>query len=114
LNPSENAKMSRLDKIQNWPELAHQSGWCVIVLARQCAVSPRTLERYFREQMRAPPKKWLAEQRQHEALKLLNEGFSVKETAFQLGYKHAAHFSRQFKKELGFCPTQVNTNNPQT
>ena len=100
--------MSRLDSIQNWPELAHQSGWCAAALAKQCKVSIRTLERYFRGKMSQPPKIWLVEQRQRQAVELLNQRLSIKETAIQLGYKHATHFSREFKKHWGFCPTQFN------
>jgi DNA-binding CsgD family transcriptional regulator len=34
-------------------------------------------------------KTWLAEQRQHNALEMLRDGISIKETATTLGYKEA-------------------------
>lgn len=103
--------MSRLDRILNWPEMAQQSGWSAAALAQQCDVSMRTLERYFCEKMGQRPKTWLSEQRQRRAADLLNQRFSVKETAIHLGFKHTTHFSREFKKHWGVCPTEFNPDN---
>jgi AraC-like DNA-binding protein len=97
--------MNRLDRIQNWLELAEQSGWCVIVLAKQCQVSARTLERYFNKKIGQSPKTWLAERRQRRAAEILNLQLPVKEAAFQLGYKYSAHFTRDFKRHWGCCPS---------
>ncbi|MGO8766645.1 MAG: helix-turn-helix domain-containing protein, partial [Limisphaerales bacterium] len=50
---------------------------------------------------------WLLEQRQREAGKLLRKNNkSIKEVAAHLGYKHAHHFSREFKKYWGICPKE--------
>jgi len=101
---------SRLHRIQNWPELARQAQWSAALLAKQCKVSARTLERYFHEKMGVCPHAWLFEQRQRQAVELLRDGSSVKETAIILGYKSATHFSRDFKKHFGHSPsTQPNT-----
>ena len=96
---------SRLLHIQNWPELAQQANWCVAALARLCGVSVKTLERHFHKNMGTTVKALLVEQRQHRAIELLRDGSSVKETASQLGYSYAHHFSREFKKHYGCCPT---------
>jgi transcriptional regulator GlxA family with amidase domain len=98
---------SRLKHIQNWTELAKESKWSVTKLARLCKVSVRTLQIYFEKQMDQSPKVWLVAQRQEQAAQLLIEGASVKEVAAKLGYKHAQHFSREFKKFWHFCPTQM-------
>ena len=50
------------------------------------------------------PKSWLGEQRQLQAIKLLRNGSSVKETAAVLGYKQATNFTRRFKHHWGNCP----------
>jgi AraC-like DNA-binding protein len=75
------------------------------VLAKQCDVSVRTLERYFHEKVGMCPHAWLFDQRQRSAIELLRDGNSVKETAVILDYKHATHFSREFKKRWGHPPS---------
>jgi AraC-like DNA-binding protein len=95
---------SRLSTIKNWPDLAKSSGYCVKIMAGQCRVSIRQLERFFLETKGKRPHKWLSELRQQRALELLRGDTSVKETANMLGYNHPAHFSRDFKKHYGKPP----------
>jgi AraC family transcriptional activator FtrA len=95
----------KLEFIQNWPELARQANWSAVVLAKKCAVSSRSLHRYFLEQMRTSPKMWLAEQRLREAMKLSRDGSRVKEVASKLGYKHHSSFTRKYKNCVGACPS---------
>jgi transcriptional regulator GlxA family with amidase domain len=100
---------THLKQVKDLLELAKQSNWSVTELARQCNVSIRTLQRYFTNNMCATPKTWLAKQRNQQAICLLRNGYSVKETATRLGYAHSTHFSRQFKKSMGAPPTVVAT-----
>jgi transcriptional regulator GlxA family with amidase domain len=95
----------RLHHIQNWPERTHEAKWCAATLAKNCGVSLRTLERYFLKKMDISPKKWLMEQRQQQASKMLKDGLSIKETAANLDYKHPSHLTNGFKKQCGHCPT---------
>jgi transcriptional regulator GlxA family with amidase domain len=97
----------RLNHIQNWPELAQQANWSASTLAEKCNVSLRTLERRFLKQVGKSPHAWLSEQRLHQAIELLRDGSSVKETAACLGYKNQHHFSREFKKQNGHPPSQL-------
>jgi AraC-like DNA-binding protein len=94
-----------LNQSQDWLELARRSNWSASSMAALCGVSVRTLERYFLKTMGMTPKKWLEEQRQNQAVQLLRDGSPVKETAARVGFKHAQHFSREFKKHWGSCPT---------
>ena len=96
---------NKLNQIQNWPELARQSKWSVAALAKSCAVSKDTLRRHFLKRMGKAPGVWLAEQRQHQAVELLRDGSSVKETAACLGYKQQTNFTRKFKEFWGACPS---------
>ncbi|HWY29504.1 MAG TPA: helix-turn-helix transcriptional regulator [Candidatus Acidoferrum sp.] len=89
---------TKLNCVENWPELAKQANWTVGKLAKQCKVSPRTLERFFLKNMVKSPKTWLLEQRQQQAGNLLHNGYSVKELASILGYKYPSHFSLEFKR----------------
>lgn len=99
----------KLRQIQNWLELAQKSKWSVSGLAEICHVSMRTLELYFFKRFHQAPKPWLIAQRQKQAARLLCDGCLVKEAATMLGYKHFNHFSRDFKRYWGKCPTQINT-----
>ena len=109
--------INRLDRIQNWIELAREAGWSVSRMADQCGVSLRTLERYFLKRMGRSPKVWLAEQRFRRATELLRGGCSIKETAMDIGYKYAHHFSRDFKNYRNSFPrlgVAVNTKRSQS
>jgi len=86
--------------------MAQQAGWSADVLARNCGVSLRTLERFFLKEMDKSPKAWLREQRLQLAGRLLQKGSSVKEAAGNLDYKHVTHFSRDFKVYWGCCPAE--------
>ena len=78
-------------------------------MAERCGVSVRTLQRHFHGKMGKSPKIWLAEQRQRKAMEFLTQGFSIKQTATELGYQYAAHFSRDFKKMFGYNPSEKKT-----
>jgi transcriptional regulator GlxA family with amidase domain len=103
---------TKLNHVQDWPELAQKANWSGGQLAELCAVSPRTLERHFRRYFAKTPKGWLLEHRHKQAKKFLKNGFSVKETAAILGYKKANHFSQAFKKHFGICPTELALRKP--
>jgi AraC family transcriptional activator FtrA len=95
----------RLSHIQNWPDLARQAKWSASALANKCGVSMRTLHRHFLKHLGKNTKTWLAENRQRNAMDLLREGSSIKETAACLGYKQPNNFSRKYKSNTGMCPS---------
>jgi AraC-like DNA-binding protein len=99
------AMNTRLNQIQNWPELARQSNWSAAALAKTCDVSVRTLHRHFLKKMGKNTKSWLAEQRQRQAIELLHNGSTIKETASCLGYKQPTNFTRKYKNHWGICPS---------
>ena len=51
------------------------------------------------------PLYWMNRLRQVRGLALLNQGMSVKETAYELGYRQTSHFSREFKRFHGVPPS---------
>ena len=96
---------SCLEHNQNWSERAREAQWSASALAKLCGITVRTLHRYFLKQMGVNPKIWLAEQRQKEAMNLLRDGSSIKETATALGYKEPGSFIRRCKNQMGICPS---------
>ena len=96
---------SRLKNIQAWPALARQANWSAAALAKHFGVSKDTLRRHFLLHFGQTPKAWLAEQRQQQAIELLQAHSSIKETAACLGYKQQTNFTRQFKEYWGVCPS---------
>lgn len=99
--------ISQLIPIQNWTPLARQARWSAGKLAKLCDVSRETLRQHFLKHFGKLPGAWLNEQRQHEAIALLRDGSTIKETAACLGYKQQTNFTRQFKEYWGMCPTQA-------
>jgi len=97
---------SKLNRIQNWSDLARQAGFRAKQLAALCLVSLRQLERYCNESFGRTPQDWLNQARFREAKKLLLMGFSVKEVASRLEFKQASHFSSWFKRRTRRPPSE--------
>jgi AraC-like DNA-binding protein len=98
---------SRLCQITNWAELARAAKYRASELAKNSGVSTRELERFFLARTGRHPHEWLNELRQAQGRLLIDRGNGVKETAFELGYKHPAHFTRDFKRFYGMSPTSL-------
>ena len=96
---------SRLCQVKNWAELARAANYRASELAKKCGVSTRELERFFLAGTGKHPHEWLNELRQMQGCLLITRGKSVKEAAFELGYKYPAHFTRDFKQFHGIAPT---------
>lgn len=55
--------MSRLDRIDDWENLADSVGYDPTNLASSCLISKSQLRRYFRARFGTSPKQWLRELR---------------------------------------------------
>ena len=99
--------MARIDieNLELWHEVARQSRYRLKPLSKQFQVCQRHLRRYSWELFGCSPQHWLDQERLTLAPDLLKELRSVKRAAFELGYKHASHFSRKFKQRYGLSPT---------
>lgn len=97
--------MSRIHSIQDWPVFAREAGYRATRLAKDCGVSLRQLERFFQKKTGQTPQNWLNSLRQREAIVLVIQGKSIKEVAYDLGYKQVSHFSREFKRAHGIAPS---------
>jgi AraC-like DNA-binding protein len=95
----------RLSSVQEWQSLAERAQFRAQELASLCQVSLRTLQRHFRQNYGLTVSKWLRDIRLRQAYGLLLQGSSVKEVAYDLGYKQLSHFSRDFKDYFGVSPS---------
>lgn len=79
------------------------------VLARQHGMTPRTLNKAFKEYTGQRVMDYLVTKRMYRAKAILEAEPDVKvqDVAASLGYPDAHYFSRMFKRETGFSPKEV-------
>ena len=73
-------------------------------------VSLSTFNRKFKQKYNTTPKSWLIEQKMHRALKLLKEGNSVTQSAFDVGYLNVSNFIKAYKSVYGHTPKSMQIN----
>ena len=61
----------------------------------------------FHKHLNVRPIEYLIQYRMTAAYKLLQEGLSVKDVAYEIGYNDEFYFSRIFKKNFGVSPNKV-------
>lgn len=94
-----------INDFSEWRKRARASGYNAWRLAAHLGISRRQLTRYTQATFGRSPQDWLDAQRLNDARDCLREVRSVKEAAFQLGFKQSSHFSREFKLVHGLSPT---------
>ena len=65
----------------------------------------RTLQRHFRKHYDLTLANWLRECRLNYAREQLVTANSIKALAYDLGYRHPSHFTREFKEHFGVPPS---------
>jgi transcriptional regulator GlxA family with amidase domain len=90
-----------------WEALASEAQFRASELAKILGISLRTLQRYFRAKYNCTVSDWLRELRLATARARLPNCESVKEVAFDLGYKQPSHFTRDFKQRFGVPPREL-------
>ncbi len=96
----------RLAEVRNWSEKARLANYQTAELARVCAVSSRTLERFFIASYGLSPQHWLNRLRQRDMESRLAEDIQLKKVAYLCGYKQPSHMTRQFKQAHGMTPSE--------
>ena len=79
-------------------------------LAAKLGMSPRSLDYKCNAMLGTTPAKAFTGYKMHEAVMLLESGITVKETAEQLGFADQFHFSKVFKRFMGFPPSETVRN----
>lgn len=74
-------------------------------LAAECAMSERTLLRYFKREIAMPPLQYLVKLRiQRARERLSGHDVLVKEVASEVGFTSMSHFARSFRQHVGMAP----------
>jgi len=87
-------------------DLANQSNYQPVKMARLCQISLRHLERIFKVESGCTPREWLKMQRLNNALLMLRKAQSVKQVAYALAYHQIPQFCREFKMRFGITPKE--------
>jgi AraC-like DNA-binding protein len=74
------------------------------VICEHAGASTRTIERIFRREVGLNFESWRRQFRLMKAIELLNGGCSVKEVAFEIGYRRPSAFVEVFRRTLGATP----------
>ena len=104
-----------LQKAQSFMESHLDSPLLLEKTAERLHVSRSTLVRLFRDHLHCSPREYVFRRRMESAEYLLKHtDFSVKETAFRLGYCNQFHFSSEFKRWKGYPPAVYRKSRPDT
>jgi AraC-like DNA-binding protein len=76
-------------------------------VAAGASLSPSRLAHLFRDEMGLPVRRYLLWLRLRDALVELARGTSITEAAHAAGFADGAHFSRTFRRMLGFTPSDA-------
>ena len=88
-------------------EREHADPIDVDLLARRVAASRRQLQRAFAEVGGTTVTRYLTETRMTKAAELLRQGeHAVAQVGRAVGYRHAAHFARAFRRHFGMSPSE--------
>jgi len=75
-------------------------------ISERIGISSSKLNSVFKTYTSLTPYQYYIHIKIHKAKALLEEGISVKETAFRMGFDDQYHFSRLFKHKTGLSPSQ--------
>ena len=98
--PSDSRALAAAKRVLNTPDNA----WRLKPLARQCGAGARTLERLFRRETGLGFGIWRQKARLLESLRVLAQGESVTNAAFEVGYSSVSAYIAAFKRTFGCTP----------
>lgn len=83
-------------------------------LADELHMRPDAVSRMFKQMMGKGYAEYIKEQKLDRAVRLMDEGYSVKDIAEQLGYSSSQYFIKVFKEAYGITPHQFRKNRENT
>lgn len=96
----------RLSKLMDWVRSHPAAPHTIATLARRASMSPRTLQRQFRDTVGLAPQEWLIRERIGMAKDLLETGgTTLGAVAEKVGFGSQESFRRHFRRLVGTSPT---------
>jgi len=78
-------------------------------LAQHAGMSPSSFHQHFKSVTGTTPLQYQKDLRLIEARSaLIEQGLSVSETAYSVGYESPTHFSRDYRKKFSVPPSQIS------
>lgn len=74
-------------------------------LASELGVSTSHLSMTFRDEVGETPGQWLMHERLDASCRMLEQGVTTRDIAWQLGYSTPQNFATSFRREFGMTPT---------
>ncbi|WP_270166521.1 helix-turn-helix transcriptional regulator [Paenibacillus sp. SYP-B4298] len=99
-------KVRKVEKAINFMTQSFQSRITLQEIADHVGISPSYLGGIFKEMIGTSPITYLLGIRLRKAKELLKDGYSVTETAEQVGFNDIFYFSKSFKRFEGMTPSQ--------
>jgi len=82
-------------------------------LSGECGTSLRTMQRIFSEELGIPIARWRNQVRMIHAVRILANGSSDTQIAFDLGFESVSAFVFSFRQNFGVSPGKYRTRNDQ-
>lgn len=99
-------KVDYVQEILDHVQLFYMEKLSVEGFAKQYGMDRRHLTRQFKKKVGITIQDYILRVRIYEGCRYLRMGYSVKETATLCGYSSASIFSKLFKREHGYSPTE--------
>jgi AraC family transcriptional activator FtrA len=103
--PLPSDERGRLSRLMDWVRAHPASPHTIASLAQKASMSPRTLQRHFRDTVGLSPQEWIVSERIGIAKDLLESGEpSLEKVAEAAGFRSQESFRRHFRRIVGMSP----------
>ncbi|MBC7982471.1 MAG: transcriptional regulator FtrA [Candidatus Obscuribacterales bacterium] len=108
--PMPSDERNRLSKLLDWIRAHPATAHTLNSLARRASMSPRTLQRQFKETVGYAPYEWLVRERVAIAKDILQAGtHALPQVAETVGFNSQETFRRHFRRVTGSSPTSYRS-----
>ena len=97
-------KLKGVRRFATLEQVAREAQFKSSRLALLFGISERHLQRIFKCHFQCRPSRWLRQLQFELAKGLVEQGYSTKAAAFEMGFRSVPHFCREFKKAFGRPP----------
>ena len=108
---SSKPKLFYPDMAKNIIDVKYNAHLTIEQIALNIGVNKRYLSRIFKNEFGITMQQYIIKKRMSEATGFLKQGYSVSEVSRLVGYDDVFCFSRAFKKECGYAPSDVRKTN---